>query len=54
MSVVDFMVVDLCGWWVYVDFVTLGLLVCPCVWVCLCVSEEEKDDEGKKILELVL
>ena len=23
-------------------------------WVCLCVSKEEEDDEGEKILELVL
>ena len=30
-----------------------GLLVCPCVWVCLCVSEEE-DDDGEKMPELVL
>ena len=36
-----------------VDFAVLGLLVCPCVWVCLCVSEEE-DDDGEKMPELVL
>ena len=32
----------------------LGLLVCPCVWVCLCASVEEEDDEGEKMPELVL
>ena len=44
----------LCVWWVCIDFVVLGLLVCPCVWVCLCVSKEEEDDEGEKMPELVL
>ena len=37
-----------------VDFAVLGLLVCPCMWVCLCVLEEKEDDEGEKIPELVL
>ena len=44
----------LCGWWVCVDFAMIDLLVCPCVWVCLCASKEEEDDEGEKMPALVL
>ena len=51
---VNYAVLGLCRWWVCVAFAVLGLLVCPCVWVCLCVSMEEEDDEGEKMFELVL